>query len=165
MATQTATQRQAAAKKAAATRKRNSAKQSGRSASASARRTQSSARSTARSAKRTAKTTARTTARRVDAETTRLEALGRQAERTVLIPIGAGLEAWDRVTDTVRTYSNGRRATQRLNRFERRGATALRRGRRSVEREAKEVRRDLDRGVNGLQSEADDVVQRIRNVA
>jgi hypothetical protein len=133
MATQTRTQRQAAAKKAAATRKRNSAKQSGRRASASARRTQRAARSTARSAQRTAKTAAGATARRADAEATGLEALGRQAERTALIPIGAVLEAWDRARKTVRTYSSRRRATQRLNRFERRGATALRRGRRSVQ--------------------------------
>jgi len=83
----------------------------------------------------------------------------------VLIPIGAALEAWDRAADTVRTYSDRRRATQRLNRFERRGATALRRGRRSVQREATQVRRDLDRSANGLQSEAEDVIERIRNIA
>jgi hypothetical protein len=34
-----------------------------------------------------------------------------------------------------------------------------------VQREAKDVRRDIDRTVNGLQSEADDVVGRIRSVA
>ena len=114
---------------------------------------------------RVSRPSARSTARRADAEATRLEALGRQAERTVLIPIGAALEAWDRAADTVQTYSNRRRATQRLNRFERRAATALRRGRRQVQREAKDVRRDIDRTVNGLQSEADDVVGRIRSVA
>ena len=63
MATQTRTQRQAAAKKAAATRKRNAARHSrGRNA----------------------------TRRRAEAEITRIEALARSAERALLIPIGAG---------------------------------------------------------------------------
>ena len=125
MAAQTKTQRQAAAKKAAATRKRNSAKQSGGAAKASARRTSSSAQGTGRAARTTAKQAVRATARRAEAETTRLGAVGYQAERAVLIPVGAALEARDRVTDTFRTYSDTRLTRQELNRFERRGAKAL----------------------------------------
>jgi hypothetical protein len=146
MAAQTKTQRQAAAKKAAATRKRNSAKQSGGAAKASARRTKNSAqdtgraaRTTGRAARTTAKQAARATARRAEAETTRLGAVARQAERAVLIPVGAALEARDRVTDTVHTYSSPQLTRRELNRFERRGANALRRTRRTVERQAKHV--------------------------
>src|SRR4051812_50149842 len=89
MATQTKTQRQAAAKKAAATRKRNAAAQSGSRAKTSARSTASSARRTGRSARTTAKQAARTGERGADAATTRLEAFGRQAQRALLIPVGA----------------------------------------------------------------------------
>ena len=134
MAAQTKTQRQAAAKKAAATRKRNSARQSGGTAKASARRTRSSAQDTGRAARRTAKQAASATARRAEAETTRLGAVARQAERVVLIPVGAALETRDRVTDTVRTYTDTRLTHQELNRFERRGANALGRTRRTAER-------------------------------
>ncbi len=130
MAAQTKTQRQAAAKKAAATRRRNSARQRGGTAKASARRTRSSAQQTGHAASTTAKQAARATAQRADAETTRLGAVAHQAERAVLIPVGAALEARDRVTDTVRTYSDTRLTRQELNRFERRGAEALGRTRR-----------------------------------
>ena len=82
MATQTRTQRQAAAKKAAATRKRNAARHSrGRN----------------------------TTRRRAEAEITRIEALGRSAERALLIPIGAAAEARERLTKTARTATDRRR--------------------------------------------------------
>lgn len=161
MATQTRTQRQAAAKKAAATRKRNSAKQSSRTAKASARRTTASAQSTGRAGRTTAKRAARATARRASAETTRLEAVARQAERAILIPVGAALEARDRVTATVRTYSDGRLTRQQLNRFERRGATALRRNRRALERQANEARDSVEGRANDLQSSANDVVERV----
>jgi hypothetical protein len=134
MAAQTKTQRQAAAKKAAATRKRNAAKQTGGAAKASARRTRSSARGTGRAARTTAKQAASATARRAEAETTRLGAVAHQAERVVLIPVGAALETRDRVTDTVRTYTDTRLTRQELNRFERRGAKALGRSHRTAER-------------------------------
>ena len=134
MAAQTKTQRQAAAKKAAATRKRNSARQSGGTAKASARRTRSSAQDTGRAARTAAKQAASATARRAEAETTRLGAVAHQAERVVLIPVGAALETRDRVTDTVRTYTDSGLTRQELNRFERRDAKALGRTRRTAER-------------------------------
>ena len=139
MAAQTKTQRQAAAKKAAATRKRNAAKQSVGATKASARRTSSSAQGTGRAARTTAKQAARATARRAEAERTRLGAVAHQAERAVLVPVGAVLEARDRVTNTVRTYSSPQLTRQELNRFERRGAKALGRTRRTVERQTKHV--------------------------
>ena len=165
MAPQTRTQRQAAAKKAAATRKRNSAKQSSGTAKASARRTTTSAQSTGRAARTTAKQAARATARRASAETTRLEAVARQAERAILIPVGAALEARDRVTATVRTYSDSRLTRQQLNRFERRGTTALRRNRRAVERQAKDGRDSVESRANVVQSSANDVVERVLSLA
>jgi hypothetical protein len=136
MAAQTKTQRQAAAKKAAATRKRNSAGRRGGTAKASARRTRSSAQDTGRAARTTAKQAASATARRAEAETTRLGAVAHQAERAVLIPVGAALEARDRMTGAVRTYSDGELTRQELNRFERRGAKALGRTRDTAERQA-----------------------------
>ncbi len=164
MAAQTKTQRQAAAKKAAATRKRNSARQSGGTAKASARRTRSSARGTGRAARTTAKQAARATARRAEAETTRLGAVAHQAERVVLIPVGAALEARDRVTDTVRTYSNTQLTRRELNRFERRGAKALGRTRRTVERQTKHVQGSVEGLANDVQSSARETAGRVLSV-
>jgi hypothetical protein len=95
------------------------------------------------------------------AEKTRFEAVARQAERGVLIPVGAMLEARDRVAETIRTYSDSRLAGEQLNRFERRGATSLRRNRRAVERRAKDVRVTVETRANGLQSRANDVVEHV----
>jgi hypothetical protein len=161
MAQQTRTQRQAAAKKAAATRKRNSARQSSGAAKASARRTTSSAQSTGRAARTASKQAGRATARRVSAEKTRFEAVARQAERVMLIQVGATLEARDRVAALIRTYSDSRLARQQLNRFERRGATVLRRKRRAVERQAKDVRDTVESSANGVQSRANEVVENV----
>ena len=165
MAQQTRTQRQAAAKKAAATRKRQSANQSSGNAKAAARRTAKSARSSANSARTTSRNGALTAARRLSAERFRLEAVGRQAERVVLIPVGAALEARDRIAAIVRTYGDRELARKRLNRFERRGATALRRNRRTLERHAKDARNGVETRANGVQARANDVVERIRSLA
>jgi hypothetical protein len=165
MAPQTRTQRQAAAKKAAATRKRSSARQSSKTAKASARRTTTSAQSTGRAARTASKQAGRATARRVLAEKTRFEAVARQAERVILIPVGATLEARDRVAATIRTYSDSRLARQQLNRFERRGATVLRRKRRAVERQAEDVRDSVDSHANGVQSRANDLVERVMSLS
>jgi hypothetical protein len=128
MATETQTQRQEAATKAAATRKRTAAKRSASRTKASATRTQTAARGTARAARSTAAEASRTANRRADAASSGLEALVRRAERTiVLIPVGAALEARDAAISTVRTYTRRRTARQELNRFERRGEKALKR--------------------------------------
>ena len=62
---------------------------------------------------------------------------------------------------TVRTYSDSRLPRQQLNRFERRGATALRRNRRALERQAKEARDNVESRANDVQSSANDVVERV----
>jgi hypothetical protein len=154
MAQQTQTQRQAAAKKAAATRKRNSARQSSGTAKASVRRTTTSAQSTGRAARTASEQAGRATVRRVLAEKTRFEAVARQAERVILVPVGAALEARDGVAAAIRTYSDSGLARQQLNRFERRGATVLRRKRRALERQAKDVRESVGSRANGVQSRA-----------
>lgn len=164
MATQTPTKRQATATKAAATRKRNAAKHSAASTKASARPTTSSAKATSRAARSTAKQTPRTTGRRVDAATSRLEAFARQAERVALIPVGAVLEARDAIIDSARTYSNPRRAKRQLDRFERRGATAIRRNRRALQHSARVARRDVAQRTNGLRADTENLVEEVRSI-
>lgn len=128
MATETQTQRQEAANKAAATRRRNTAKRGASRTKASATQTRTAARSTARAAQTTAAEASRTANRRADAAGSSLQALVRRAERSmVLIPVGAVLEARDAAVKTVRTYTRGRTARLQLNRFERRGEKALKR--------------------------------------
>jgi hypothetical protein len=128
MATQTRTEREAAGHKAAATRKRNSAKRTASQTRGSATQTRTAARSTARAARTTATHASRTAGRRADAAGSSLEALVREVERVaVLIPVGAALEARDAAVKTVRSYADRRSARVRFDRFERRGERALRR--------------------------------------
>src|SRR5919206_2650408 len=87
MATQTETQRKAAARKAAATRRRNAARRS-------------------QAARRAAET-------RAQAELSALGAVQAQAERAVLIPVGAALTARDAVVDAARPYTTGRESAER----------------------------------------------------
>lgn len=126
MATQTKTGRRAAGHKAAATRKRNAAEHSATLTKGSAAQTKDAARDTVRAARTTATRATRTAERHADAATSSVEALVRQAERTVLlIPIGAALEARDAALATVRTYTDRRAVRHELDRFERRGERAL----------------------------------------
>jgi hypothetical protein len=141
MATQTPVQRQAAAKRAAATRKRNAAKRSAGATKASARRTRGAASGTARSARSTARTAGTTgataagaAAKAADAAGTRLGAAARNAERLVLIPVGALATASDAGRRTAEIYANAGRRARQFDRLERRGAKALDKGRRSVSR-------------------------------
>jgi len=172
MATRTATQRSAAAKKAAATRKRNTAKRNSAQTKASARRTANSARrsgrsaaATARSAQGTARQAVRSTSRRAEAEATRLEAVTKHAERAVFIPVGLVVTARDSVADTVKRYSTRARARRELNKFERRGASVLRRNGRSLERQTRHVRRDIARRTDTMQSGAESAVERVVSLA
>lgn len=138
MATQTRSQRQAAAQKAAATRKRNATRRSASATKASARRTTRSAsastKQTVRSAQRTTRHATRTAGRGIDTAATRLGAIGRQAQRVVLIQVGAAATAGNKLRQTARTYTSLDRVTRELNRFERRGARTLERRRRAVSR-------------------------------
>lgn len=165
MATQTKTARQAAGSQASATRKRNAAKRSAKSTRTSAKQTTNAARGTARAARSTAKQAARTGDRRPEVAASGLQVLARQAERALLIPVGAALEARDAAVSTVRTYSDRRTAKRELDRFERRGESALRRNRRRLERQVREARRDAAKRTNGLSSSAGGAVERIRSLA
>jgi hypothetical protein len=129
MATQTPTQRKASAQKAAATRRRNAAKRS-------------------RSARKAAET-------RAQAELNTLQVVQAQAERAVLIPVGATLVARDSVVEAVKPYAAGRESAEReldklqkrvstnLRRFERRGTTARNHAVREVKRTRTRVEREL----------------------
>ncbi len=100
-------------------------------------------------------------ARGLEASALRMDAFGRQVERALMIEVGAALEARDAVTSTVRTFSNRRRLTTRLRRWERRGETVLRRSRRRVQRDVNHARRDLDRQASELRADAGSVVTRL----
>lgn len=161
MAEQTRTQRQAAGKKAAATRKRTAAKRSATATKSSARQTRrtatASARSTARSGRSTGKGAARTAGRQFEAATNRIEAVSRQVERVVLIQIGAAATVRDTLLQTAQTYADQGRRSGELNRLERRGDRLVRSSRRALVRRRREVEHDL----NDLRTEAADTVERV----
>src|SRR5688572_14727317 len=117
----TARTRATAGKKAAATRKRNAAKRS-------------------QSARKAAAT-------RAEAERTYVEGLAIQAERAVLIPVGAALVARDSVIETVsetaKSFRTRTGVERELKRFERRGNTARNRAVREVKRTRTRVEREL----------------------
>ena len=125
----TQAQRKATAQKAAATRRRKSAARS-------------------RSAKKAAET-------RAQAQLNTLQVVQAQAERGVLIPVGAALTARDAVIEAVGPYFSGRdsaekeiervgkRVSTSLKRFERRGSTARNRAVREVKKTRTRVEREL----------------------
>ena len=157
--------RATAGKKAAATRKRNAARRS-------------------QAAKQAAAT-------RADAERTYVEALATQAERAVLIPVGAALIARDSMLETAKGFQTRTGIERELKRFERRGNTArnralrefkrtrtqierelrqrrtqatrlVKRNRRQVEQQVKRTRRDFERNANNLQTGAEKLVERVQ---
>jgi hypothetical protein len=181
MATQTETQRKTAARKAAATRRRNAAKR-GQSA------TRSAATRTQTSAARTAETAAQTAETRARAEASALRAVQSQAERAVLIPVGAALVARDAVVDATKPFTASRESAEKelervgnrvavnLRKFERRGSTArnravreVKRTRTRVEREVRTTRREFERQVKAtrreVQSQAETFVSRVGSLA
>jgi hypothetical protein len=165
MANQTRTQRQAAAKKAAATRKRNAAKRSTTATKTSARRTARSAASTARSSQTTTKQAARATGRRLDAAAERVDAFGRQAQRVLLIQLGAADAARDALSKTVRTYTSLDRAVREFRQFERRGERVMRRSRQTFRRQRRDIEHGVQRQTNGWRSDAGDVIERVKRAA
>jgi hypothetical protein len=90
--------------------------------------------------------------------------IARQAERVALIPVGAALAVRDAVIDTARTYSDPRRAKRQLDRFERRGATSLRRNRRTLMHKARVARRDVAQRTDGVRSNAENLVEEVRSI-
>lgn len=139
MATQTPTQRQAAAQRAAATRKRNQTKRSAAATKSAARRTRSSATQAGRQARGTTRQASRTATRGLGAATTRLGAVGRSAQRALLIQVGAAATVGDKVRQTARTYTSLDLVQRELNRFERRGDKAISRRQRTLNRQRRDV--------------------------
>jgi hypothetical protein len=151
MATQTPTQRRATAQKAAATRRRNAASRS-------------------RSARKAAET-------RAQAELNTLQVVQAQAERAVLIPVGAALVARDAVIDAAKPYTAGRESAEReldklqkrvntnLRRFERRGSTARNRTVREVKRTRTKVERELRQRRNKAQKQIKTAGRRVSSLA
>lgn len=162
MATQTPSQRQAAAQRAAATRKRNAAKRSASTTKSSARRTRSSASATTRNAGRTTRQATRTAGKRLDAATSRFGVVGRQTQRALLIQLGAAATLKDKVRQTARTYSSIDLVTREFDRFERRGTRALSRGQRGFKRDARQAQRTVERRWGDLRSDAEGVVKQVR---
>ena len=136
MATQTENQRKATAQKAAATRRRNAAKRS-------------------QSARKAAET-------RAKAELNTLQAVQAQAERAVLIPVGAALTARDVVVEVTKPYVASRESAEKeiervagrvqtnLRKFERRGNTARNRTVRGAKKTRTRVERELRQRRNGV---------------
>jgi hypothetical protein len=92
------------------------------------------------------------------------------AERVVLIPVGAALEARDRVAGAVEglvtTTRSRSELEKQLRRFERRGGTArtrlerrTRTVRRGFERQRTQVRKNVDLNVENLTTRVEKVVQ------
>ena len=111
----------------------------------------------ARRTRSSAQTTARTAAK---AQETALEAIAAQAQRAVLIPVGATLIARDNVVETVKPYvkreTAQREVTKTLNRYERRGTTA----RNKLERQIKRTRTQLERTLRQRRNKVSGLVKR-----
>ena len=161
MATQITSQRQAAAKKPAATRKRNATKRSASSTSTSARRTtrsaSASARETGRSAPTASRQASRTAGRGLDTALTRFGVVGRRAQRALLIQVVAAATAGEKVRDTARTYTSINRVKRELDRFERRGARTLKRRQRTLKRQGRELRHDVRSAQRRLEQRVGDL--------
>jgi hypothetical protein len=112
-----------------------------------------SAETTARSAADTVKNVAK-------AQENVLEALATQAERAVLIPVGATLIARDNVVETVKPYvtrtTAQREFTKSIKRYERRGTTA----RNKLERQLKRTRTQVERGLRQRRNKVQGLVKR-----
>jgi hypothetical protein len=133
MATTTAnsTSASTAAKKAAATRKRNATKRSTTATKAAATRRQTTAAKQAAETKQEAKTS--------------IKRAGVMAEKAVLVPVGAALIARDEVKSTIdelrKSYSTRNKTENELRRFERRGTSAIK----GIERDVKKSRAKIER--------------------
>lgn len=111
---------------------------------------------------RTPAASARTSSTRPAARASRVQAL---AGRAILIPLGAALEARDRVVGTVdgvvATTRSRAELGQRLERLERRGDSAraqlereVRRTRTRLEQRSRRTRREIERGIQRRRAQA-----------
>jgi vacuolar-type H+-ATPase subunit D/Vma8 len=97
--------------------------------------------------------------------------LGRQAQRALLIQMGAAATVGDKVRETARTYSNLDRVERELGRFERRGARvldrrqrALSRRRRELRQDVRSARRELGSRTSGLRADAKEAAEQVRHL-
>jgi hypothetical protein len=137
MPEQTQSQRRAAGRKAAATRKANASRRS------------------AAAARRNA---ARSASTGIEATQSRVEVVAQQAERAVLVPVGAALIARDGVVEAAKPFRSRAGAERELKRFERRGTTA----RNAVQREVKRTRTRVERELRQRRRQATQAVKRSR---
>ncbi|MDX6668787.1 MAG: hypothetical protein QOK04_2167 [Solirubrobacteraceae bacterium] len=72
------------------------------------------------------------------------------------------LTARDSVVRAVRPWTDRGRAQRQLRKLERRGQTALRRNQNRVRRQARSTRRDVERGVDGFQSDTENLVAQVQ---
>lgn len=102
--------------------------------------------------------------RGLDAATTRLQAIGRQAQRALLIQVGATATLGDSVRRTARTLTSVDLVSREFDRFERRGARALSRRRRAIKRDARRAGRAVERQWGELKSDAEGAAKQVRQV-
>jgi hypothetical protein len=111
-------------------------------------------------AETTAKNAASTVKNVAKAQETLLEAVATQAQRAVLIPVGATLVARDNVVETVKPYvkrtTRSREVTKNIKRYERRGTTA----RNQLERQIKRTRTQLERSLRQRRVKVNGLVKR-----
>ncbi|MBA3421163.1 MAG: hypothetical protein H0U12_04615, partial [Thermoleophilaceae bacterium] len=137
---------------------------------------------------------ARTTRQHARAESTRLQAAVTEAQRPVLVYVGAALTARDNVVEAVRPYTSRASAQRELRRlrrrlgvnlrkFERRGTTErnklerqvkrtrtqaereLRQRRQAAERVLRRSQRDFERGADKVSDGAGDIVSGVGELA
>ncbi|MBA3370733.1 MAG: hypothetical protein H0T96_04655, partial [Thermoleophilaceae bacterium] len=129
--------------------------------------TRRSAASSRTSAETTARRAGRTAETRAKAEVNALQGVAAQAERAVLIPVGAALEVRETVIEAAKPFTSReaaerelskyqRRIAQSLRRYERRGTTARNR----LEREVKRTRTRVERELRQRRNEASRLVRR-----
>ncbi len=118
-------------------------------------------------AKRATRTTAKPAASSSTKPATRVEQAQQLAERAVLIPLGAALEARERVSGFVATTRSRSAIERQLARFEHRGGRArkqlerdARRTRARVERETRQARHGLERRTKTIGSNVEVISDR-----
>jgi hypothetical protein len=97
--------------------------------------------------------------------TNRIEAVGRQAERAVLIQLGATATLTDKVRQTARTYTNPRLAGRAFDRLEERGSRVLSRRQRALTRQKREVQRDARQAQRAVERRVEDLRSDVQDFA
>lgn len=167
--THSQTTRETAAVKAAATRKKNATKRSTaarkaagtRAANRGAAARSTTARKAKASAGRGRKNVAQTATGARDEIQTPLSRASDIAEKVVLVPVGAALVAREEVVATFEdlrsSYASRTKAKQELDRFERRGSSAVK----AIERDAKKTRTRVERELRQRRSRLEKELRRV----